>query len=287
MTDLKDEKNKADSNWAEKLKKSIDRNPIIVSVTIIIFIASQVTTLTQGIISLWSYYSKTIDWRKMEENKINSLSVSMSLENFIEILGKPLFRRKKTNHIEYIFRRDGYWTQAITRKEDEGLYSPVIMYSITSCQESFRPDIKIPPTGEMIKLRETTFKAASKNLGSPTNLDYRIGGATANQFIFEEFYLANPGRYQTIFFGYNDACPNKWDKDVGPIQLFDARLKREIGRSINPKNKLIDNFRSKNSFNTFAITSPSVSTEKLAKDFQIGVDRIEIRVFSDVGQKRK
>ena len=268
---------KKKTSWAERFKYALEHQPFIIFITVLVIAISQITTLIKGADSFLKYYSSTYGWRSEEEAKINKLSASINISKFQEILGAPLFLRKSGTSGEYIFKRQGYWVQAIT--DDEG---SVDLYAVTSCDETFKPRIRNSPSGRLIQLRETTFKKAHD--GDIPRLHYFISGATANSYFFEGAYLANPGNYQTIFWGYNDACSNNWDEETGLYHVESHLEEYESG--VNTEQSVIDIFRSKNSFNTFAVSSPSADIEELLEEFQIGVDRIQARVYRPVEESK-
>lgn len=262
-----------ETNWAVRFRNAFERHPIIVVISIIVIAISQFTTIIKGVNSFSKYYSSTYGWRSEEQATINQLSAAISISKFQEMLGAPLFLRKSGVYEEYVFKRQGYWVQAIT--DNQGA---VALYAVTSCDDTFKPLIRNNPAGKSIQLRETTFKEVYD--GGEPELHYFVSGATANSYLIEEAYLANPGNYQTIFWGYNDACSNEWDEEIGLAELGSYLM--EHGSRIDTKQSVIDNFRSRNTFNTFAVSAPLVDAREILNQFQIGIDRIQVRVYQSV-----
>lgn len=199
-----------------------------------------------------------------EEEVINSLTAGLNVAVFEERLGTPLFLTESdNNYIEYVFRRNGYWIQAIADQKNT-----VHLYSVTVCDENFRPTITLAPLSP-ITLGATTYAEVSDN---PV-FHYFISGATADSFLLEEQYLGNPGNYQTLFWGWKDVCgfPEKY---------------YEIGRhviatqpNIRAEDPIIASFRKSNVFNTFAITRPNADTESILQGLPLGVSRQQIRTY--------
>jgi hypothetical protein len=259
------------TNWAEHLKTLIDTYPLVILVTIVVAFIGHTTTIIQAIGKSKTFYNSHLGWKRMEEKVINSLAPAMHIAKFHEVLGAPLFCRKSdSGYAEYVYKRRGYWVQAITDTEGS-----VVLYAVTSCSERFRPRIKNNPVGVPVRLRTTTFKAAAGEY--EPDLHYSISGATANSYLIEKLYLGNPSHYQTVFWGYNDACSNKWADDSLPVKLYSYL--RECDNAPNINNSLVDTFRANNTFNTFAVASPFVDPTEIMQAFQVGIDRIQVRIY--------
>jgi hypothetical protein len=218
-------------------------------------------------------------WRPREERIINSLYPSVDINVFEDLLGKHLFIRVSENgYVEYVFSRKGYWVQAITDKE-----GVVLLYAITVCDKTFTPTITNLPFDNPIQIGVTTYKQASGSYRYEPH--YFISGATANSYLIEQLYIGNPGLYQTIFWGYNDACQDHYLEEL--IQKYGSDLIDDLspinGSSPNFNDPPVDQFRTNSTFNTLAVTTPNLDVTNLddiMKVYQIGVDRIQIRILS-------
>jgi hypothetical protein len=258
----------------QNFKDLFDKNPVIIVIGIIVFFISSITTIINDGTDLMYKANSTIGWRGFEEKIINSLNASIRIEKFIEILGEHAFYREgEHGYSEYVFeRRDGrYWIQAITDKQ-----GTVVIYSVTSCDSSFKPQIKYSPRRRPIRLGETTFKEAAG--GDEVEYDYVVSAATGNSHLIEKAYTGNPGRYQTEYWGIIDSCNQiKFYDDIVPA------LPNILTESLNIDDPILHQFRETFAINTYAVSSPLVeySTSKgdPLDNFQIGVDRIQIRVI--------
>jgi hypothetical protein len=258
----------------QNFKDLFDKNPVIIVIGIIVFFISSITTIINDGTDLMYKANSTIGWRGFEEKVINSLNASIRIEKFIETLGEHVFYREgEHGYSEYVFeRRDGrYWIQAITNKE-----GTVVIYSVTSCDSSFKPQIKYSPTGRSIRLAETTFKEAAN--GVEVSYDYYVSAATSNSYLIENDYAGNPGMYQTEYWGIIDSCDrNGFYEDIVPNLPPDM-----LFNPLNREDPILHQFRETFAINTYAVSAPFVenysSTGDPLDDFQIGVDRIQIRV---------
>jgi hypothetical protein len=256
----------------QKFKDLFEKNPIIIVVGVIVFIISSITTIINGGTDLMYKANSTIGWRGFEEKTINSLNASIRIEKFTETLGMPTFYREgKNGYSEHVFqRREGrYWIQAIT--DEDGT---VVIYSVTSCDSSFKPQIHYGLLNKSIRLGESTFKEVEGDYGAPFH--FFFSGTTGNSYLYQIGDMGNPGNYQTEYWGIIDACdPVGFYEYIGenlPTGLImqDDRVDRD--------NPAIDKFLEKSHINTYAISSPNAQIDKILEEFQIGIDRIQIRV---------
>lgn len=260
--------------WLEQVKALLAQTSPINIMNFIATIIGYLTIFIQAGRALYTFYNTHIDWKRAEEKRINSLRPGISIEKFREMLGTPLSRRTSdVDYIEYVFQQRGYWIQAITNKDDT-----VVLYAVTSADQRFKPRLKHNPASEYIRLRQTTFKAAAGK--TEPRLRYFISGATANSYLLEEVCLGNPSHYQTVLWGYNDACTNVWADDNVMRDLYEYLSSSALTPSIH--DTLINKFRTQNTFNTFAVTAPLADVDEVLRAFPtIGVDRIWIRTFSN------
>jgi len=259
-------------NWAEKFRDWLNHNPFVVLLAVCVILISSFFTIFDGGKRIVDFYVRNFKWQIIEEKKINSLSASISIENFINILGTPLFKREpsyvKKEYEEYTFKGRGYWVQAITDR-----MGSVVLYAVTACDDNFRPIIYNSPLSKNIVLRVSNFE-----VGDGNSIGYYFRGVTANSYAFEESYLANPGNYQTVFYGLNDICIN--DADELSALPFGCGYDEEVEC---PQGEMKE-FRVNHYINTFAVSAPFISAENLfsAAEYaglQIGVDRVLVRVY--------
>jgi hypothetical protein len=262
----------AQLNWAEQLKAVIDSHPLVVLSTTVVGIIAIITTLSQALRKTFQYVRLRSNWKPIEEKTINSLTPGINIAKFQEVLGTHLFRRTSENgYIEYTYKRRGYWIQAITDQE-----ASVVLYTVTSYDQGFKPRLKNNPIGVPIRLGTTTFKAAAGE--HDPELHYFISGATANTYLMEKLYLGNPSHYQTVLWGYNDAGSIKLQDNTMLLNLFSYLQGREQPPSL--QDAVVNIFRANNTFNTFAVSAPSIDISDILKSFQVGVDRIQTRIIS-------
>ncbi|OGG26775.1 hypothetical protein A2960_01215 [Candidatus Gottesmanbacteria bacterium RIFCSPLOWO2_01_FULL_39_12b] len=185
----------------------------------------------------------------------------MNLGKFNEIFGVPTYTRiSKSNWIENIYKGRDYWIQTISTSSGQ-----VVFYAITSCDKVFKPNISPNPILRKIVLQESTFSSIGDD---PNDIKYYLREATANSYFYNEYSWGNPSQYQTVFVGINDACMPKQE-----IQYPENRNSLYIE---NIRDNDIIKFRSAARINTYAETAAFFGKE-VFKDYQIGIDRIQIR----------
>ena len=147
------------------------------------------------------------------------------------------------------------------------------MMSVLVCSTDFNPAIKNTPLYKSITLGKDTMKEVAQDGYVP---HYFISGATAPSYLIDEIPGTNPTKYQTFYFGVNDACdfdPNDILKDPYYYDNFIP------DNEINTEDSKIRSLRENMPINIIAITAPLVNLEDLRSDFFIGVDRIQLRVL--------
>jgi len=249
--------------WAEILKNKIDKHPFTLFLVVIVFFISSFFTIIQGASWTINVYNKHVNWREMEYVKINETRAGMNIIKFNEAFGIPKFVRKSNNAlIEYIYKRRDYWIQAISTSSGE-----VLFYAVTSCDPTFKPTIEPNAIKRSITLQASTFHAVGDD---PTDSKYYLRYATSNSYFYDYYYYGNPSLYQTIIVGINDACK---------IPEVEYPKNRNIKARIDINDEDIVRFRETAKINTYAETSPFASIDEVLEDFQIGVDRIQVRPF--------
>lgn len=271
-------------SWIADKVRSLDGRVRGSSMFVILALAtvfvSSVITIGGAVIRARDYFQATVGWRALESEKLNRLVAGTNIGMFAALLGPPLFVRESSETVsgyygsrgwvtepvtESTFRGHGYWVQAI--HDRTGL---VLVMSVTSCDVTFQPTFdRAAP--HPITLHRTTFA----DLGSAEykKLRYFISGATANTYIYEEYYGGNPSNYQTIAWGINDACPYTID-----YSLLGAL--RDAERGVLSEG--LQTFRQSTAVNTYVETAAQFNeTEGIWKAFQFGADRILLRTVPD------
>lgn len=249
-------------NWI-KFKKVIDKNPITVSLLIIVFFISSFFTILQGFSFVNNFYQNTFKWKEQEYIKINSIRPHMSQAKFNEVFGMPSYVRKnKKNLMEYLYKKRSYWIETISNDSGE-----VLFYAITSCDKNFKPEITPNPIRRTIVLQESTLKSVGSDANS---LNYFLSGATANSYFFDWYDWGNPSLYESVYVGVNDVCFPFGENIKNPDIFF-----KPADYIYDPKNSEIDNFRRSTVINTYAESVSEASN--LMDYFQIGVDRVQVR----------
>jgi hypothetical protein len=205
------------------------------------------------------------EYNEKEQEVINSLSVTVPVERFREILGPQLFYRSSSRdadqaYHEYVFARPGYWVQAIT--DDRGI---IVFYAITSCALDFRPTIYTEANLDRgIQLQVSTYESVSQ---AADGSHVFIAGATANSFVFEIDYGEGTDDSLDLAWGWNDACDCARDGIVALLAHCATGMDCEL--------QAIDGWRSDHAFNTVAVGDVPVAID----NFQIGIDRVQVRVY--------
>lgn len=252
-------------------------NARLIGVIITIFIAIPAGLQIHSWLS--QKYYNTFGWKIKEQQIINKLSPSQPIQYFNSILGPAILVNGGEKYTEAVFKRKGYWIQAVYGKNNR-----VELFSITNCSDRFFPEITTTPLYKTVTLGKDTMSEVSNDNIEP---HYFISGATAPSFIIDEVLAINPTKYQTTYFGVNDACdfdPKNILSDDYYYNNFTLRKKININ---HPKIKFM---RENLPINTFAITSPNMTIEDLRPNFFIGVNRIDLRVlpgYSDSFLKNK
>jgi hypothetical protein len=205
------------------------------------------------------------DWREAEYARLARLRGGLSFAYFREILGTPLFvsRSKDGAYVQYLFHGRDYWVQAVTDAASE----TVLLMSITSCDASFQPPLKL--SGTDIVLNKTKMDAG----GRPQTVRYATAPATTNSYYYDEYYFGNPGYYKTYFLGINDACPSQGTTPDLRRPFLTADYNK---KAFDPADATVAAFRTAAIANTYG-ESGIFFDEKLLEAFMVGADRILVR----------
>jgi hypothetical protein len=211
------------------------------------------------------------DWRDEEYRRIASLAGGLSIDYFREVLGTQMFERRSPDgrFTEHLFRRPGYWVQAIADAD-----GAVGLMTVTSCVDEFRPRFEGQPPPSFPRLGTVVLNEShfADTETEPSRVRYFTSGATANSYYYDEYYLGNPGNYKTYFVGINDACPYQLPEDSA-LAIFEAGA---AAGALEPTDPRVATLRAGAVANTYGETAPFFD-ESALDAFQIGADRILTR----------
>ncbi len=215
-----------------------------------------------GLLLVYQWINNKVRYKQIWLEKINQLGPSMTIGFFIEILGSPVFINTIGSFKEYVFVHDLFYADAIADANGQ-----VIMYSVTTRRPDFNPVLRVNEAGNP-SLHVTLAKTSFANLGLSSG-EIRSGLGNRRAFYVEEYYLGNPGLYQTYGFSINDAG--------SPTEYGDAQLLNSgITSTADPR---IQDFRKESIINTYTIAAPfSMSMSEIAP-MRLGVDQDQIRTM--------
>lgn len=274
--------------WADPLQRfraRVNKMPKIV-IGLGAFVAA-VVGLGAAAIYVYDFYEKHADWRDHEYDTLRSLHAGYTRKAFSAKLGQPVFDVRSDNgkFREETYRGRGYWVQAIS--DDSGT---VVVYSVTACDERFKPTFHNPATGEPVTLNKTLLDGPGRH-DDAAWLDYYLPGATGNAWVHDFYYGGNPGNYQTTVVGLNDACPDTFRKRVNGAakaagvkdRFYLGYRSKDVYADQIPKairgarRRMVANLYGESAAK-FGIGAEDFQEEKLGRAFQIGSDRIRTRV---------
>jgi hypothetical protein len=174
------------------------------------------------------------------------------------------------------------------------------MYAVAACDPAFQPTFTFPNSNESVTLNQSKLALHDGSEFSYPNEDYYFSGATANSYIHDIYYLGNPGNYQTVVLGVDDACQAEffrdeqtWAKDGlanGTVRWWNVPPEPALGpekpRSAAEKH-WIQRLRRVTVMNLWAETAPlfgvvnsrvDYMTNDLNGAFQVGPDRFLTRI---------
>jgi len=277
------------NNWAERFADQVRRTPPLVLLLLLSAIIAAAGTVYGAAQCVWDGYDETYRWRQHEYEKIAELRAGISIERYDELLGSPLFVRDNDDGslTESSFRERDYWIQAV-----HDATGTVLLFSVSACDEDFRP------TFQIVDSRSVRFGVTLNDIplsevpATPDRVFYFLPVATANMYLYDEYYFGNPGLYKSYYVGINDACPAR-AINVAPFidrELFFRATPLPYGTAYANETPIsradfiaIELFRRHSIPNTYAEAFFAVSRTKqmtmddILADFQLGVDRILIR----------
>ena len=231
-----------------------------------------ITTLSGGVSILKGWFSSTPGRNAQEIAKLESLAAGTTLESFKKTLGEPTFvnpGEPKPELTEYLFVLRKTYVQVIADASQT-----VLAFSVTTREKSFNPQIDV--NAFSVRLGQTKFTDLDQaDIGEPDRVAYSLG---ARRFFYaEEYYLANPGNYQTVIFSINDAGPMEFTLHDDPLG--------EVGAKLSFRDDRIQAVHRTGIINTYTLTAPGVNGADLGLDEDygaiLGADLDQVRVLSN------
>ena len=187
---------------------------------------------------LVAVYQSTIGLKASQYKTISELHAGANLSFFVDKLGVPALTqpwRGDETLQEDVFLNPFFIAETISNN------GKVELYSVTVIDSNFKPKI-VTPDGRKVTLGKTKFSEIFE--GKVDKKNYLLG---AHTFAYSEGeYLANPGLYQTVYFGMHELGMPTPDfsvmTHVEQWEITDDDLK---------------NFRAGNTPNTYGETSPA------------------------------
>jgi hypothetical protein len=271
-------------------------NPFL---ALLLFVALLVTSafgIIGGAVQTVEWVGETFFWRHGEYEKLQRLQAGFTLSRFESELGSPTFARVRRRSArsgreerrlltagvspvlrETVFRGRDYWVQAVSNADGS-----VLMWSVTSCDEEFRPTFKFPTLAGSaeVTLQESKLSAVyPREEGRDVRAHY-LQGATGTALYYEQTYTGNPGNYQSFAWGWGDGCG-----DAQVAALYDRvgypKLERgRYGGLVRDVNRSTARFRDRAAANSYAETAPGVAFDDLTPTFELGAPRILTRTVS-------
>src|SRR3989344_2921737 len=188
-------------NISKKIFQIFENSPIKIILVIVVFFISSFFTILQGSSFVSKVIKEKLYWRNTEYSKINSVRPGMNIDYFNEVFGVANYKKisEKNQYLTiHTFKERDYWVQAVASNS-----GTVLLYTVTSCSEKFKPNINPNPIQSNITLQKSTLSQIGTE---PQSLNYFIGN-TANTYFYDEYFLGNPSFYERVFVGINDVCP--------------------------------------------------------------------------------
>lgn len=259
---------------AKKIKKWSDNQSGIVVLALLGSIFGTIIAANSVSSLIGAWYQDNLGWKSTERQKISRLSPNQNLQYVKSIAGEPVLSQSvNSNFREHIFRLRGSWIQVLVDRDQV-----VRLLNITTCNNNLK--LKINDMGAEVLLGETLMSEVTKdaNQYSLNETHYFISGATAASYLLDEFYLGNPGNYQTRYIGFTDACRGldeneiRLGRHVQEIELEPDRKKHDA--------ETVDLIRSQQVINTYVITSPHVNLQDFGIEEYVGIKYTDIRVLN-------
>lgn len=269
------------------IKERWEAHPSVVLLTIGVFLLSALLTVDTSARLVIAYLDSNIFWKNVETAKINKLAPVENIEYIESVLGTPIVTDTPVNgYKSYTFRGRQYWVYVIA-KQDTGK----AVYVATTACGNFHPILRNNPGGPPIQLGTTSLDRVMQSTSASTygnigelppqsDRHYYIPAATAPLGIFDKYYLANPGRHQTIYAGFNAACKESPNIEPAILNKLADFTKKDADKLTSDE---LINFRSRLKVNTFAVTSNDGDSnpiiDYLDKEIEIGVNSKSVEIL--------
>jgi hypothetical protein len=257
----------------ERLRGWRERNPVIATLLFASAIVAALVVLADATINVVRFVDHQVLWRDEEYEKLERLKAGFSFEVFDETLGAPVFVRDRGQVRERTYKGRDYWVQTVS-----GSDGVVTLYSVTSCDEDFKPEFSIAGGSEngtsdsKIQLHESEAGSVIAD-STHTRLNFFYSGATANSRFLTTWSSGNPSNYKAYAWGYTDPC----EGDRLPPRVEALGDDGLFYGSVDEAPRSVRDFGNRVSVNTFAETAPLKSLSAAEGPFQIGPDRILVR----------
>jgi len=257
-------------------KKSIQDSYIGILATFIVAVATAVTISAGLIRGIGHLYSQTYGKDRIIQKKIDSISVGQNISYISSIFGPPIISNliNDTQYTEHTFKMEGGWMEAVT-----GSDNTAELITFTSCSQSFTPLIRDSVIAKPIRLGASTMDNAVSvyNGGEngslsvrpllPTRVSYFVSLATGPSATIDEYYLANPGNYLTLYTGFTDTCRGDKGRSKDLVALDEwAYQNPDIltnAEALNLQDEDLKRFRKNQTINTVMIAMQKFDLEKI------------------------
>lgn len=269
----------------ERIEKLFFNNPIYIFIWILVVFLSSIITITNGFGILIQKYNSTLGYKQDQYNKLSKLRTNVDINLYIEDFGKPtrIVSARDLDYKTYIFNNKYYYLYAVTNSD-----GAVFIFGVTTKTADFQPTFIVPNGQGKITLNKTSLYELSpevikinyKSAKSPSD-NFCYGYRWTKRFgYYETHYLGNPGNYQTVIVGINDA---------GHIQNSQKFIDTLLSINYEGDNgidctKITENVRKEAIINTYRLTRPFFNSPYIASKsagLLVGVDLDEQRVMEN------
>ena len=201
---------------------------------------------------------------------VGALATEVQIDYFKKYLGDSVFINYSEDRTqqEYVFVDDDFYVQAVTNSDGK-----VLAYAVTTRNEAFKPVLKLPNVD--VVLGVTKFAELGRIEFARC---YGLVAATAGSFYYESYYFGRPGKYQTYLLGTSDV--GYLSASAFGIGMLDQKMKY-LEKTEDVRNTLVwgqvdctsvpEEFREKQSLNTYLVLASSMQTKEEEIKFGFGV----------------
>jgi hypothetical protein len=227
---------------------------------------------------LFTAWQRTLGRPRALARALTSLAPNMQVDYFIETLGVPAFREKRTNAEDLVWVRPEAHIRAVS--ED----GTVMVYSITTRKRRFTPTFMrghvITTEGDSLEVQLGRTRFGDVPFG-PSG----VYGQTAarRQGYSEIHYYGNPGGYMTYVYALSDAgwqppSSSGLTRALVNHPDIDVRAASDARDALPQLDPELVAQRGPAAFNTFAILSPSWADRVTDLGFTPGADQDLVRL---------